>query len=247
MPAAKAPAEQGGQVTVLGQHVALGSQAHIDTRGQAGGGTILVGGNYQGGGTERRAETTWVAAGARLDASAIHAGNGGQVVVWSDDLTVFDGHITSRGGLEGGNGGELEVSGLQRLSIGAPAHFDALAPKGLVGNLLLDPRDIFIVASGGGTIGQANSANSSTDASINASTINAVAANLTLSASRDIVVNAPIAMTNAGVSLTLDADRDITVNQSITTNNGKLTLTCSHRHLAHPHAGRQPEHRVGRH
>ncbi len=40
--------ERGGQVSVLGQSVSLLDSARIDVSGHSGGGTVLIGGNYQG-------------------------------------------------------------------------------------------------------------------------------------------------------------------------------------------------------
>ncbi|MFN7780248.1 MAG: filamentous hemagglutinin N-terminal domain-containing protein, partial [Betaproteobacteria bacterium] len=78
-----AAGQTGGRVEVFGDRVGLFSQAAIDARGAAGGGTVLVGGDYQGGGGAPRAQTTIVDAGASIVADATVAGNGGTVVVWA--------------------------------------------------------------------------------------------------------------------------------------------------------------------
>ncbi|HEX6979688.1 MAG TPA: filamentous hemagglutinin N-terminal domain-containing protein, partial [Alphaproteobacteria bacterium] len=62
--------ETGGEVKVLGDQVALAGTAALDASGDAGGGTVLVGGNYQGKGPERNATRTTIAAGATLKADA---------------------------------------------------------------------------------------------------------------------------------------------------------------------------------
>ncbi len=62
-------------------------------------------------GRSRTRSTTTVSQGALIDADAISAGNGGNVAVWSNDSTVFNGSITANGGAEGGNGGRIETSG----------------------------------------------------------------------------------------------------------------------------------------
>ena len=51
-------ATTGGTVKVLGQYVGLFNSSKIDASGDAGGGTVLVGGNYQGKGPEQRAHAT---------------------------------------------------------------------------------------------------------------------------------------------------------------------------------------------
>jgi len=196
--------ERGGQATVLGQKVELANTASIDARGQAGGGTILVGGNYQGTGTERHATTSVVHAGATLDASAIQAGNGGQVVVWADDLTQFSGNILVRGGDEGGNGGNAEVSG--KLRLGFDGWVDGRAPLGLKGHLLLDPANLVIEASNSGT----------GDLSITAASIKNSEVNIGLQADNSITVREKLALTQDGTALSFTAPT-ITLKADVTT------------------------------
>uniref|UniRef100_UPI0035AE4CEA beta strand repeat-containing protein n=1 Tax=Aquabacterium sp. TaxID=1872578 RepID=UPI0035AE4CEA len=117
--------------------------ARIDASGDAGGGTVLVGGDAHGAG-ERRASSTYVGSAAVIDASATTRGNGGKVVVWADGATRFLGRINARGGLLGGNGGFAEVSGARHLDYLGLA--DLSAPSGAKGLLLLDPSNIEIVA-----------------------------------------------------------------------------------------------------
>ena len=142
------PGEHGGQATVLGEKVLLTATARLDARGDAGGGTVLAGGNWQGQGPQANAQMAYVAPGAVLDASATGHGNGGTVVTWSDDRTRFYGSARADGGTQGGDGGRVEVSGKRTLDFAG--HFSAVAPKGRAGLLLLDPEDINIV-SGNGT------------------------------------------------------------------------------------------------
>ena len=75
------------------------------------------------------------------------AGEGGKVVVWSDDITRFHGSISARGGAQGGNGGMVEVSGKQHLLFAGAA--DTSAPFGTLGTLLLDPTVLHIRDTGG--------------------------------------------------------------------------------------------------
>ncbi len=137
--------DTGGTVKVLGERVALAASATIDVTGDAGGGTALVGGNWQGGGSERNALATFVAEGARIDASARDQGDGGTVVVWADEATRYRGSIAARGGERGGDGGQVEVSGKQYLAF--EGQVDTRAPNGEVGNLLLDPESLIITTT----------------------------------------------------------------------------------------------------
>src|SRR6267378_3917750 len=101
----------GGTVKVLGQYVGLFDGSKIDASGEAGGGTVLVGGNYQGKGPEQNAHATHLAKDTTVNADAVSRGNGGTVVVWSDGATRYYGSISARGGVQDGNGGSVEVSG----------------------------------------------------------------------------------------------------------------------------------------
>ena len=107
--------QKGGAITVLGDKVGLFGNASLNASGDAGGGTVLVGGNFQGNGPEANALRTFVGSGATIKADAITNGDGGKVIVWADDSTRFSGAISAKGGSEGGDGGFVEVSGKKNL------------------------------------------------------------------------------------------------------------------------------------
>ena len=77
----------GGTVKVLGEKVGLFDGARVDASGSAGGGEVLVGGNFQGKGPEPNAKRTYVDANAGIAADAIVEGDGGKVIVGADELT----------------------------------------------------------------------------------------------------------------------------------------------------------------
>src|SRR5207302_4563489 len=101
----------GGTVKVLGDKVGLFNGTRIDASGDAGGGTVLIGGNFHGAGPEQNASQTIVAQDATINADAVTTGNGGNVAVWSNDGTQFFGSVSARGGAQRGDGGFVEVSG----------------------------------------------------------------------------------------------------------------------------------------
>ena len=116
--------DAGGAVDVLGANVALTGSTVVDASGQTGGGTVRIGGGAHGDdATVHNAETTTVEAGAAIRADATSNGNGGSVVVWSDNRTSFGGTILARGGAQGGHGGSAEVSG-RTLRFGGRADLD---------------------------------------------------------------------------------------------------------------------------
>ena len=137
--------EMGGSISVLGDKVGLLGSGKLDASGDAGGGTVLVGGNWQGSGSERRASRTIVASNANIDVSATNNGNGGTVVVWSDGRTDMDGSIKATGGINGGNGGNVETSG--KVALDLKGRVDVTAANGQGGQWLLDPTDIRITAA----------------------------------------------------------------------------------------------------
>ena len=148
----------GGTVHVLGKEITVKTQANIDASGNSGGGQILVGGGWQGAiiDGQKSAVKTTIQSGARLDASAINSGNGGEIVAWSDvqnsaSVTRVEGVLLAQGGKYGGNGGRIETSGY-KLDI-HNASVSTLAPLGKTGSWLLDPKDFTIdIASNGGHI-----------------------------------------------------------------------------------------------
>jgi filamentous hemagglutinin family protein len=137
-------ASKGGSVDVLGNRVAVADQAVIDVSGAAGGGTVLVGGDYQGKNPDvPNAQFSYVGPQASIRADATANGDGGKVIVWADKTTQAYGIISARGGEQGGNGGFVETSGHRNLDVSG-AHVDTRAAVGKVGNWLLDPTDITI-------------------------------------------------------------------------------------------------------
>ena len=138
----EATGEVGGTVHLFAQTVQL-LATDIDVSGNSGGGEILVGGDFQGQTLDAiNAQNTTVNHSSRLNANALTTGNGGRVIVWSDQHTQFSGTIQAQGGAISGNGGFVEVSGKNTLSM--TGLVDVGAVNGLAGTLLLDPKNIII-------------------------------------------------------------------------------------------------------
>ena len=232
-----AAGETGGEVRLTGNYVGLFGTTTVDARGAAGGGTVLVGGDYQGGGDLAHAQVTVMGSAARIDASAMVAGNGGKVVLWSDGYTAFNGEIAARGASLAGDGGLVETS--SRNNLQAFGKVCASAPVGQAGTWLLDPTNVTIVAGAANANdtdgGSGTWTPSATGAQIGASNINnelnagtSVTINTTsgLAEAGDITVNAAIAKTaGANTSLTLNAAGSVVLNASITSTTGQLATT----------------------
>ncbi|MDD5334120.1 MAG: filamentous hemagglutinin N-terminal domain-containing protein [Rhodoferax sp.] len=142
-----ATGQSGGQIDVSAGDVKLFA-ARLDASGTNAGGSIHVGGGWQGSGPLAHASTVQVNAATELHADASGQGNGGEVVVWSDGNTRFDGRATAKGGASGGAGGRIEVSSKEALTFSGQG--DASAPQGQGGKLLLDPKNITVAAANAG-------------------------------------------------------------------------------------------------
>ena len=158
---------KGGDIVITGEQIAV-TGAALDASGAHGGGTVKVGGGWQGKDASvanARKVTVDERTTVRADAGQ---GDGGTVVFWSDDSNRFAGNISVRGGTQSGNGGKAEVSGKKTLQYSGVT--DARADKGRTGDLLLDPADITI--TGGGTTGDAITGSTVTEKALEAQTAN---------------------------------------------------------------------------
>ncbi|MDX2074727.1 MAG: MBG domain-containing protein [Alphaproteobacteria bacterium] len=231
--------EKGGEVNVLGGNVGILTGATIDVSGNTGGGTILIGGDYQGQGITPTAQNTVLQTGASLFANALLNGNGGKVIVWADNNTFFYGNIEAKGGAAGGNGGFVETSGKEYLD--AFGSVDASAANGQGGTWLLDPNNINITNLPNTDNNVAGNPNFTTTSNNGRVSVASIEANLNAGTSviittgtaglntqpGNITVSSNI-LKNAGTdaSLTLNAHNNITVNLgvSITSTSNKLNV-----------------------
>jgi len=197
------------------------------------------------------AQTTTIAQGAEINASGT-TGAGGNVVVWSDAFTSFHGTINANGSGSGAGGavevsshGVLDYAGMVdvravsgrtgtlmldpfdvTISNGADTNIsnsgNTFSPTGnssilsvtSLQNALATANVTVNTGSGGAQNGDITVANAVTWASGNT---------LTLSAARDIVINAGISTTGGG-TLTLTAGRNVDVNSNITASSGTLNV-----------------------
>ena len=142
----------GGTVHVLGDQVEV--SGNINASGLTGGGEILMGGDYQGLNQQiKNATETVIGSLAVIQADALRSGNGGKIIVWSNENAAMYGSLTARGGTESGNGGFIETSGKKYIYIDPTTVPDASARAegGEGGSWLIDPNNISIVAGSGNT------------------------------------------------------------------------------------------------
>ncbi len=231
---------RGGTVQLLGDKVGVMDGAQVDASGASGGGTVLVGGDYQGKNPDvPNASRTYVGRDAVIRADATDAGDGGKVIVWSNEATGMYGTVTARGGDHGGNGGFVEVSSKGGLDFRGTV--DTSAPKGTAGTLLLDPKNLTIEAAnpdinGDSTPGDDLSALAilftDFDGANSVITAGAVDAqlllnNVLLQADNDITVNAAIAGLTPAKTLTMEAGRSILINADVSTTDAAITLVAN--------------------
>jgi len=142
-----AAGQTGGIVQILGDQVGLLANSRVNVSGDAGGGKVLVGSDYQGMGALPQAIATYVSPQATIQADALTTGNGGQIIVWANESTRAYGSLSAQGGLQAGNGGLIETSSGNFLDV-AGIRVNATATNGLGGTWLLDPRNITLSSSG---------------------------------------------------------------------------------------------------
>jgi len=235
--------QTGGSVTATAHHVGLFG-AHIDASGDAGGGIVLVGGGFQGNNPAvQSASATYMSPDATIAADGITNGDGGTVVLWSNDSTRAQGSITARGGAQGGNGGLIETSSGSLDVVGI--RVSASAPNGSAGLWLLDPADVVIGAAttnatlignvfspnsgvGAATVGVADlraalEAGTGTDVTITTTNTGAPG-----TGAGDITIASALTWVNAAgdSTLTLNAAGDVNINAAVTATRGSLVVCC---------------------
>lgn len=231
-----------GTIHLLGGDVEVGDGAKIDVSGSSSGGSILVGGDFQGNNPEiPNARMTGVKKGATLCADCLSKGEGGEIILWGDELSSFRGEISARGGPEGGDGGFVEISSPRMLDFAGPVNLTA--DQGQWGTLLLDPSDVFIrtmptnhmVSQGVNpltflpTAATADLRNTDLEAALNNANV-IVTTKSNFSQAGDLSISASVNWA-ANTSLTLIADRDLLFgvfgeSTIACTGNGSITMTC---------------------
>ncbi|NEP20899.1 filamentous hemagglutinin N-terminal domain-containing protein [Moorena sp. SIO3I6] len=202
------PGQTGGKVTVLGNQVGLFDSGSIDVSGNSSGGDALIGGDFQGQGQLPLATATYIGPDSTINADGISTGNGGLIVIWSNQSTRAYGTLTARGGAQSGNGGLIETSSANFLDV-TGVRVDASAVNGNAGTWLLDPRNV--------TLGFADTSNGSFDSN----------SNIFTPTGDDAVVNIPDieARLNAGTNVTITTGTTGTQEGNITADGFGITKT----------------------
>jgi len=237
---------KGGGVAILGEKVGLMDGASIDASGAQGGGTVLVGGDWQGKGPAHNAAVAYVARTASINVDATMAGEGGKAVVWADDSTRFNGTISARGGVLSGDGGQVETSGKRALNVGDAAVVTTAsrAASGKAGAWLLDPNDIEIKVNGGDNITQSSAfqAVKVGSSSVSPNTLSEAlkTGDVIVQTSAGTGGNGNITFSGGSITTSIETARTVTLKADgdITINGGKIELTgAAHNIILHSAAG----------
>jgi CHAT domain-containing protein/glycosyltransferase involved in cell wall biosynthesis len=225
--------KNGGNINIIGQEVGIIDQGNLSARGDHNGGTILIGGDYQGNGNIPNSQAVFIGKNSTINADAIANGNGGNIVIWSDQATRIYGNITAKGGNNSGNGGFVETSGKTYLDINTTPDITAL--NGQAGTWLIDPSNITIIS--GNIPGTLDPLAPNFTANTDSSTITNTAINTALDSGANVVISTQnptgtesgdiIQQTGAPISrnfgsfgtitnLTFRAAGNITLNDTIT-------------------------------
>ncbi len=212
----KSAGQKGGTVTVTGHNILLDNNANIDVAGDLGGGNVYIGGNYQGNGPLPNANAVVMAPDAIINANAITHGNGGEVILWADNVTKAYGSISAQGGALSGDGGFVETSA-HYLDVNG-IRVNTLAANGESGMWLLDPYNITINNDPSDNI---NTGSNPWTPSGTLSTINAGALGTALNSSNITITTAGAGVEDGNITF---ADANGDMNTNWTTNNRTLTL-----------------------
>lgn len=205
---------KGGRIVLEGDSIQLSPGSSLNARGATGGGTVLVGGDWQGSGSMVQATTVNLAQGASIDASATHSGDGGKVVLWSDvhnanSVTTVNGRITANGIAVGG---QVETSGHTVVMDTAQVQAGG---QGSAGLWLIDPYNYTIGAGQATTISASLSGGTSVTVDTTVD-VPATGSSGNVGDAGNIAVNANITKTGGVDStLTLRAHNDIEVASNV--------------------------------
>ncbi|MDY6993753.1 MAG: hypothetical protein SVR94_14285, partial [Pseudomonadota bacterium] len=130
---------QGGWIQLRAADIYVLNGAQLEASGDSGGGHIVIGDQQQ------PARYIVIEPQAKLRSDALLQGDGGHIIIDSQQATIVHGHLSAQGGYLGGDGGFVETSSQGSvLTVTTAPQLSAVA--GQDGTWLLDPYNIEIVA-----------------------------------------------------------------------------------------------------
>ena len=212
---------KGGDVKVLGDKVGLMDTASVNTSGASGGGQVLIGGDKTGKNKSiNNASFIYLGENTNVKTDALLNGDGGKLIAFAQDTARIYGNLSARGGIEGGNGGFIETSGLKGFEILNTPNTSAL--DGLAGTWLIDPYDLTI---DDGPANEINLTNGVFESSASGSNLRTGVLENALKNNANIIVRTgvPVAPATTSQKGNISIDSDIDFND-VKNNTGTLTL-----------------------
>ncbi len=238
----KQESQSGGLVQASAGAVHLFNSSFIDASGFFNGGTVHIGGEYQGEGTLPHANIITMEEQATINASALQTGDGGEVVLWSENLTQAHGNIFAQGGSQSGNGGSVETSSHQAVDF-VDAKINTTSIYGENGTWLIDPTDINVddamattltanLVNGNVVISTSSAGSDPGNVTFNNTSVSVDLTNnnsFTVIADNDITFNATdaITATNQSSNIALVAGNDIIFNDTTAIQTSEYSGTIS--------------------
>jgi filamentous hemagglutinin family protein len=183
-------------------------------------GEVAAGGIVNDGGTVRLVASSEVAHSGTISVDGGQNGSGGSAILLASldnpaSRTDFSGSISAKGGTESGNGGFIETSAAD-VNVADTAVINTSAANGETGEWLIDPTDFTIGVNG-------DMSASALETSLGVSNVTIESVNGSEGVNGDIFVNDSLAWSTN--QLTLSADRNIEINAPISvTAGGGLNL-----------------------
>ena len=226
--------QHGGSIDIFANQIQV-TDALLNVSGNSGGGQVQIGRDFNDIKATGHAQQTTLSDHTVINADAINSGNGGKIMVWSDQQTVAAGSLTARGGLTSGDGGFIETSAKQ-VKLSDSFKVNTLAPAGKTGVWLLDPVNWVIAGAGGDeTPAQVIASLAGTDRIIDATNDITVSSAVTwvtgqklqLDAGHDVLINAAMTASTDGSAIVLNAGNDVKVTAAMTASaiGSKITMT----------------------
>src|SRR6056300_457453 len=221
----------GGAIEVTAKDIDVNA-ATISADGQTGGGTILVGGDWQGSGDLLQATYLDIDANSKITANALTSGAGGKIVAWSDiknssSVTNVFGTLEAKG--IDGSGGQIETSGAEININGIRVNTSSIS--GSFGNWLVDPDDLTIDAAAASTYATTLA---SSDVTLTVDHIITLSNAISYSGARNatLTFNAATTVFEAGItsssgtlSVDINSAAKLTTDVTITTNGGYFDVS----------------------
>jgi len=224
---------KGGKIIIESDTIQIKNSSRLLSRGNFGGGSILIGGDWQGGADFNKSEPNTIyqaisvnmETGSEIDASATENGNGGKIVLWSNlnhpnSSTHAKGRILALGKGMQGKGGMIETSGGSVNFEGI--NVSTITTDGSAGEWLLDPWNFYFNSTQLSTLATNLGSNNITISTANSSSAGSPS---TIYGSGHIVFQAALSYSGSNArTLTLSSNEDIWINNNITSTGGGLSL-----------------------